>query len=59
MDIRGVGYIRQDYAAILSSPASVLPGLSPQLEVDCATDAIVNDALCIDPCVDDQTGAGL
>jgi hypothetical protein len=37
----------------------MLPSLSPQLEVDCATNAIVNDALCIDPSVDNQTGAGL
>ena len=54
----GVGYIRKDYAAILSSPAGMLPGLSAQLKVDCATDAVINDALRIDPCVDNQAGAG-
>jgi len=52
-------YIRKDYAAILCSSAGVFPRLSPQLEVYCAANAIVNDALRIDPRVHDEAGAGL
>jgi hypothetical protein len=57
--VDGAEYIRKDYAAILGSPAGVFPRLSAQLEVDGAANAVVNDALGIDPCVDDQAGAGL
>jgi hypothetical protein len=51
--------LRQYDAAILSSPTGVLPCLSSQLEVYCATNAVVDDGLGVDPGVDDQAGAGL
>lgn len=51
--------LRQNYAPIFCSPASVFPRLAAQLEVDGAANAVVNDALSIDPGVDDEAGAGL
>lgn len=55
----GIVDVRQDNAAVLGSAASVLPGLAAQLEVDGATHAVVDDALGVDPGVDDEAGAGL
>jgi hypothetical protein len=52
------GDLPQHNAAILSAAASMLPCLSSQLKIDCATDAFVDDRLCVDPCVYNQAGAG-
>lgn len=51
--------LRQNYAPVFCSPASVFPRLAAQLEVDGAANTVVNDALGIDPGVDDEAGAGL
>jgi hypothetical protein len=51
--------IRQDDAAILSSPAGMFPSLPSQLQVYSAANAVVDDRFGVDPGVDDQTSAGL
>ena len=49
----------QDYATIFCSTASMLPGFAAQLHIHGAANAVVDEAPCIDPCIDNDACAGL